>query len=96
MLGSQLVVVDAEDDGEVGLAAGGGDQDLPGAGINVLGGLVAIGEDAGAFERDVDLQVLPGEFPGIADRGDADRPAADVDDSPETFTSAGKRPWTLS
>ena len=41
------------------------------------GGLFLGGEEAGAFQRDVD--VAPGQFLRVADGGDADRAAADVD-----------------
>ena len=55
----QLVVVDAIDDGEVGAIGGGRDDDALGAGGQMRRGLVLRGEDAGAFERDVDAQILP-------------------------------------
>ena len=56
MVLGQLVVVDAEDDREVGAVRRRGDEDALGAGAQVRGGLVARGEDAGAFERDVDAE----------------------------------------
>ncbi len=55
----QLVVVDAVDDGEVGAVGRRRDQHALGAGGQMRRGLVLGGEDAGAFERDVDAEVLP-------------------------------------
>ena len=55
----QLVVVDAIDHGEVGAVGGRRDQHALGAGRQMRRRLVLGGEDAGAFERDVDAEVLP-------------------------------------
>ena len=52
---------------------------LLGAGRQVRGGLVAGGEDAGAFERDVDAEVLPGKLGRVLDRGDLELLLADGD-----------------
>ena len=75
----QLVVVDAVDDGEVGVFAGGRDQHALGAGGQVGGGLVAGGEDARAFQRDLDAEFLVGQLGRVALGGHLDRAAADVD-----------------
>ena len=70
-------VVDAVDDGLVGAGRGGGDEDALRAVVEVDLRLLPVGEDAGAFEGDVD--VAPRQLGGVAQRGDADRAAADVD-----------------
>ncbi len=70
MLVGQLVVVDAVDHGQVGAFARGGDDDLPGARGQVSRGLLLGGEDAGAFEHDVDAEILVRQLGRIADRGD--------------------------
>src|SRR3546814_10357460 len=43
------------------------------------GRLVAVGENAGAFQRDVDLQYLPRQLGRIALGGHLDPAAADID-----------------
>ena len=75
----QLVLVDAEDDREVGTVAGGGDQHALGAGGQMRRGLLPGREDAGAFQRDIDAQRLVRQILGIAYGGDLDRAAADID-----------------
>ena len=64
----QLVVVDAVDDREVGAVGGRGDQHALGAGGQMRRGLVLGGEDAGAFQRDVDAQLLPRQLGRVLDR----------------------------
>ena len=64
----QLVVVDAVDDGEVGAFGGRRDQHALGAGGQMHRGLVLGGEDAGAFERDVDAEILPRQRGRVLDR----------------------------
>ena len=64
----QLVVVDAVDDGQVGAVGRRRDEHALGAGGEMRGGLVAGGEDAGAFERDVDAEFLPRQLRRILDR----------------------------
>ena len=78
-LGRQLVVVDAHDDGEIGAVGRGGDDDLLGAGLEVFRGGLALGEDAGAFERDVDPELFPRQLRRVALGGDADLAAAGVE-----------------
>ena len=63
---SELVVVDAEDDGDVGAVGGRRDDDALGAGLEVGRRLVLDGEDAGAFERDVDAQGLVRQLRRVA------------------------------
>jgi hypothetical protein len=76
----QLVVVDAEDDGEVGTIGRGRDNDALGAGGQVRRGLVAGGEDARAFERDIDAEFAVRQGRRVLDRGHLDRLAAADDD----------------
>ena len=60
-------------------------------------GLVARGEDAGAFERDVDAELLVRQLGRILDRRHLDLVAADVDRvAVDARLHAGKRPCTLS
>ena len=47
--------------------ARGRDDDPLGAGGDVLGGIVALGELAGRFEHDIHAEVLPGQLPGVLD-----------------------------
>ncbi len=60
------VVVDAENDRDVGIGGGCRDHDLLRAGIQVLLRAVSLGEEAGRFEHDVDAQVTPGDRTGVA------------------------------
>ena len=78
VLGLQLVVVDAHHDGHVGAVGGGRDDDPLGAGFEMLCRGFAPGEDAGAFERDIDPQFLPRQFRRVALGGDPDLAAAGV------------------
>jgi hypothetical protein len=55
VLGRQLVVIDAVDDGEIDALGRRRDQHALGAGVEMLLGALAVGEEAGAFERDVDI-----------------------------------------
>src|ERR1700704_2663237 len=64
MLLGELVVVDAVDHGEIGARARGGDEHAFGAGGQVLGGALAVGETAGAFHNDVDAKVAPRKLLG--------------------------------
>ena len=57
--GVVLVVVDAEHDGDVGLGRRRGDDDLPRARVDVLLRLVALGEEAGRLDYDLDAEVAP-------------------------------------
>ena len=54
-----VVEVDAEHDGRVRLGRRRGDDDLLGAGLEVLGGVRALGEEAGRLDHDVDAEVAP-------------------------------------
>ena len=72
MILGQLVVIDAIDHGDVGAVGGRGDQDALGAGFQMQRGLVAGGEDAGAFQRDVHAQFLVRQLGGLLDGGDFD------------------------
>ena len=72
MILGQLVVIDAIDHGEVGAVGGGGHQHALGAGVEMGRGLFLGGEDAGAFQGDVDVQFPVRQFGRILDRGDFD------------------------
>ncbi len=75
----QLVVVDAIDDGQVGAVGRSRNDDALGAGFQMHGGLVTRGEDAGAFERDVDAFGSPWQFGRVADGVNLDRAVAHID-----------------
>ena len=78
MLRLELVVVDAHHDGHVDAIGRGRDDDLFRAGFEVLRRRLALGKDAGAFERDIDAELAPRQFRRIALGGDADLAAADI------------------
>src|ERR1019366_6192348 len=75
----QLVVVDAIDHGQVGAVGGRRHQHALGAGREMHRGFVLGGEDAGAFHRDVDAEILPRQRGGVLDGGDLDGAVADAD-----------------
>ena len=86
MILGQLVVVDAIDDGQIRAFRRRGNQDALGARLEMGRRLLARGEDAGAFERDVDAERLVRKLGRILDRGhlhlvavDDDRVALDLD-----------------
>src|SRR3546814_13887311 len=54
VLGGQLFMVDAEHDGEIDALGRGRDEDALGTRAQMLARAFAIGEEAGAFERDID------------------------------------------
>jgi hypothetical protein len=54
-----LVVVDADDDGDVFILGRGRDDDLLGAGIEVTLGLGGFGEEASRFDDDLDAELTP-------------------------------------
>ena len=81
-----LVVVDAEHDRDVRVRGRGGDDDLLRACIEMLLRTVAVGEEAGRLEHDVDAQVAPGQRAGIPLgehahllAGGAERPVGELD-----------------
>ncbi len=86
----QRVVVDAVDDRRVGAVGGRGNQHALGAGRQMGGGLFLGGEDAGAFQRDVDAEVLPGKLRRIAFRAHLDLAVAEVDRVAIDGDSAGE------
>ena len=75
----QLVVVDAVDHGEVGAVGRRRYQHALGAGDQMRRGLIFRCEEAGAFERNVDAEVLPRQLGRVALGGDLDGAVADAD-----------------
>ena len=73
------LLVDAHDEGRVVARGGGGDDDLLGAGGDVLPGVLRLGEAAGRLDDDVDAEVAPGEVGGVALFEDLDGLAVDDD-----------------
>ena len=65
-VGVEGVVVDADDERGVGPLRRGRHDHPGGAGIEVLAGLVPVGEEAGGLDHDVDLEVAPGQLLGVA------------------------------
>ncbi|GAA2936070.1 hypothetical protein GCM10020221_34790 [Streptomyces thioluteus] len=61
-----LVLVDAHHDGDVLALGRGRDEDLLRAGGEVLGRVLALGEDAGGLDDDVGAQLAPGQVGGVA------------------------------
>ena len=61
------LVVDAENDGHVGTLGGGRDDHLLGAGVQVAGGVLALGELAGRLDHHIDPERLPGQLGGVAE-----------------------------
>ena len=74
-----LVVVDAHDDGDVLVLRRGGDQDLLGAGVDVLLRVGGLGEEAGGFDHDVHAQLAPRKVGGVTLGEDLDDGAVDDD-----------------
>ena len=73
------LVVDAHDDGDVLVRGRGGDQDLLGAGVDVLLRGGGLGEEAGGLDDDVDAELAPGEVGRVALGEDLDDVAVDDD-----------------
>ena len=59
----ERVVVDADHEGGVGAGAGAETIDERGAGVEVGGRLVPVGEEAGGLDDDVDAEVAPRQLP---------------------------------
>ena len=66
LLAVVLVVVHAEHDRDVGIGRGSRDDHLGGAGVDVLLRAVALREEAGRLEHDVDAEVAPGQLGRVA------------------------------
>ena len=60
----ELVVIDAVDHGEIGAGARRGDQHALGAGFEMLGRCLPLGESARAFHDDVDIHLTPRKIGG--------------------------------
>ena len=73
----QLVMVDTVNDGQIDTLARRGDQHLLCARVDMLLRARAIGEEAGAFQDELDPKVAVREVCGIALGGDADALAVD-------------------
>ena len=71
------LLVDAEADGDVRALGGRRDDDLLGAGLEVLGGGGALGEAAGGLDDDVGAELAPRQLGGVGLGGDADALAVD-------------------
>ena len=60
----QLVVVDTVDQRQIGARSRRGDQHALSASVQMFRGALLIGEDAGAFHRDIDVEFFHGSFAG--------------------------------
>ena len=78
MFGLQIVVVDPQHHGNIGAVGRSRDHHPLGPGFKVLGRGLALGEDAGAFERHIDAQPAPRQFRRVALGGDRDPALADI------------------
>ena len=79
MVLGELVVIDAEDDGEIGAVGGRRNKNALRACGEMRRGLFLCGENAGAFHRNVDAEILPGQLCRVALGRDLDRPVSDAD-----------------
>ena len=67
LAGSYMFVVDAQDDGDVLVLGGRGDDDLLHGAAHVLRGIFGFGEFAGGFDDDLRAERIPVELGGILD-----------------------------
>ena len=77
--GVERVVVDADHEGGVGAGGRGRDDHEGRAGVEVGGRLVAVGEEAGRLDDDVDAEVAPRQLRRVALGEDLERVAVDRD-----------------
>ncbi len=91
-----LVLVDAEDDGDVLVAGRGGDDDLLDGAAEVGLGLGGVGEEAGGFDDDLGAYAGPVELGGVALGEDLDLFAVDGDEVVAVLdvVLAGCRGWS--
>ena len=87
-----LAVVDAEHDGEVRVGRGRGDDDLLRAGVEMLLRGLAVGEEPGRLDRDVDAELAPRQLRGIPLRDELDLVAADADEAVAGLDRRVERP----
>jgi hypothetical protein len=66
VIGFHLVAVDTHHQREIGILSRRRDDDALGARLEMLRRRLALGEEAGAFERDIDLQALPRQLGRVA------------------------------
>ena len=92
MILGQLVVVDAIDDSQVRAFRRRRNEDALRARLEMGRRLLPRGEDARAFERDVDAERLMRKLGRILDRGDLDLVAVDHDRVALDFDLVGKPP----
>ena len=73
-----LVEVDAEGDGHVRVGGRRRDHDLLGSGLEVLGGVLPVGEQAGRLDHHLDAELPPGQRRRVALAEHADLLAVDA------------------
>lgn len=79
LVGAVLVGIDADDVGGDVTLAGGGDEHLLGAGLDVLARAVAVDEHTGALDDEVDAELAPRQVGRVAVGDDLDHLAVDGD-----------------
>jgi hypothetical protein len=85
-------LVDAQDDRGVVAGRRRGDQDLLGAGRDVLARVFGLREEAGRFDDDVDAQLAPGEVGGSRSARTLIGLPSTTMESPSSSTVASRRP----
>ena len=75
----QLTVVDPQDEGGDVTLGGRGDDDLLGATLEVLGGLVPVNEEPGGLDDDVGPDLAPGNLGRVRLGEDPDGPPGDLE-----------------
>ena len=86
------VVVDAEDDRDVGIGRRRRDDDLLRAGFQMLRGAFSIREQTRGFDHDVDAEIAPRQRRGLALRGDLDGAVRQESSSSVWSTAASSTP----
>ena len=90
--GIELVVVDAEDDGDVGIPARGTDDHMAGSGLEVLRRQRMGREDAGRLDDDIHVEVAPRQVRRIALGEDLETVPVDVQFAVDDLDGAVERP----
>ncbi len=90
MLGGELVVIDAVNDGQIRILAGRRNQHLARAGGQMLRRIVALREDTGAFQRHVDAEVAPRQLRRVELGKHLDGARADIENAALNRDIAGE------
>src|SRR5215469_54286 len=96
MLGFKGLLVDTHDDGHIGAVRGGGYDHSLCSGLEMLCRSLAPGENTGAFERDIDPELAPGQLRRSRSAVTRILPRPISIQLSPVVTSPGKWPCTLS